>query len=213
MTTKTTSPLGRIVGGVLAFGVALAMILVVGLGGAMNPPLVLNEGLPALNSAGDSVFAELFVSDGTGVVVTPNDAGVFTAIAGAPLTLGQTDGSGCITASITTGLFTTSTTQACGTGKLLLTACVNRAAGSSNVAGTTTGAWVKNGTVLATTAASRLLKVETVDAGNAYAVMGCAETIVTAAKGDTFGFFATNAGGGITATFREGQFRVQKILN
>lgn len=167
---------------------------------------------PFLNSAGDHVYAELFVSDGTGVVTTPNDAGVFTAIAGAPLVVGQTDGSGCITGSLSTGLFTVA--KRCGVGHLNLRACINRFASSSNVAGTTTGAWVVNGTVLTTAVSPRLVKVETVDAGNVYGVAGCVDTIYdSTAVGDTIGFEWANAGGGITATTREASFVVTKVLN
>lgn len=177
-------------------------------------PIEMLRAIPTYNSGGDAVFAEMYVSDDTGVVVTPNDAGVFTAIAGAPLVLGASDGSGCITGSITTGLFTVA--KACGRGKVELTACLNRAAGSSNTGGTTTGAWVKNGTVIArtgATGASRLVKVEAVDAGNAYANVGCSVVTVSLTTSDTIGFFLTNAGGGVTATVREGAFRVEKIFN
>jgi hypothetical protein len=179
-----------------------------------STPLEVLHSIPMYNSAGDAVFAEMYISDDTGVVVTPPDAGVFTAISGAPLVAGASDGSGCLTGSITTGLFTVA--KPCGRGKVHVTACVARAAGSSNTGGTTTFAWVKNGTVVARTTAAgahRLVKVETVDAGNAYSNVGCAELTLSLTTLDTIGLFATNAGGGVTATVREAAFRAEKIYN
>lgn len=197
--------------GLFAAAATIAIINTPEAEAAPAAPLELLNTLPALNTGGDAVYAELAVSDDTGVVVTPNDAGVFTAIAGAPLFAGETDGSGCITASLTTGLFTIA--KRCGQGEVELTACIARGAGSSNTAGTTTGAWVKNGTAVARTVAHRLVKVEAVDAGNAYDNIGCSITTLDLVLGDTVGFYLTNAGGGVTATVREGAFRAQKILN
>lgn len=209
---KPTSLRSRIAGGVTAFVAICAVMGFMMFNSAQSVPLTPLVGmLPALNSAGDSVYNEMFISDSTGVVVTPNDAGVFTVVSGAPLTAGGTDGSDCITASITTGLFTIA--KNCGTGRVLLTACVNLAAGSSNAAQATTGAWAQNGTALATSAASRLIKTEVVDAGNAYAPMGCAVATATAALDDTFGFYVTNPGGGLTATIKQANVRIQKIRN
>lgn len=203
---------GRIAGAATAFAVVCAVMAFMMFNSAQSVPITpLLNSLPALNSAGDSVYNEMFISDASGVVTTPNDAGVFTVVAGAPLTAGGTDGSDCITASITTGLFTIAKT--CGSGRVLLTACVNLAAGSSNTGLATTGAWAQNGTALATSVASRLIKTEVVDAGNTYAPMGCAVATATAAKDDTFGFYVTNPGGGLTATIKQANVRIQKIRN
>lgn len=192
---------------------AVATVAVVSLTtGFSHPPAELLDELPMLNSAGDHVYATMFISDGTGVVTTPLDAGVFTAIAGAPLLTGETDGSGCITQSATTGLFTVA--LRCGVGEYQATACLGRFASSSNVAGTTTGAWVVNGTAIAATVAPRLVRTETVDAGNVEANPGCINAILDiTAVGDTIGFEYANAGGGITATTKAASFTLTKLEN
>lgn len=176
---------------------------------AGHPGVDVAQMLPALNSAGDHVYAEMYIRDGTGVVTTPNDAGVYTVIAGSPLTAGETDGSGCITASTTTGLFTVA--LRCGQGELELTACLTDVAGSSNTAGVSTGAWHKNGAIIS--ASPLLRKAEPVDAGNTRDNFGCATIIADGDKDDTFGFYVTNPGGGVTFTTRDAAFRVKKLLS
>lgn len=165
---------------------------------------------PLKNTAGDHVFSSLYVDDGTGVVTTPNDAGVFTAIAGSPMAAGESDGSGCLTASATTGLFTVA--KVCGRGTVELLACFADFSASSNVGGTTTIKWEANGAAI--TGAPVIRKTEPVDAGNARSSIGCAGPFLYDADlDDTLGVYLTNAGGGITGTTRSAAFRVIKVLN
>lgn len=212
MTTEKQTG-GKALSIAMAFG-ALSMLALM-MVSAMKPPAALEvvdaiSAANVYNTAGNAVFAEGYINDATGVVTTPNDAGVYTAIANTPLTAGNTDGSGCITFSATTGLFTVA--ASCGLGMVELSACISNGASSSNVAGTTNGAWHKSGTIMA--ASPRLMRTEPVDAGNGQADFGCT-TIVdnAAAVGTTYGFYVANAGGGITWTTRQAALRVKKVAN
>lgn len=212
----------------LGAGIALLVIAVVGVGAFLGASLAskhdtavaddadvmvqlkaaLDDIEPQIKSH-DHFYNSAYINDGTGVVTTPNDAGVFTAIAASPLTAGESDGSGAITFSATTGLFTIA--QA-GVGEVELMACITDFASSSNVGGTTEIKWEKNGAAI--TGAPVIRKTEPVDAGNGRSSIGCAGPfIVDASLADTFGVYIANAGGGITGTTRSAGFRIVKLLN
>jgi hypothetical protein len=194
-----------------AFVVAALMIFapLLGAGSTQSIALEAIREMPrALNTSGNHVFAELYINDGTGVVTTPTDGGVVAAVAGAPLTAGETDGSGCITASATTGLFTIA--DACGVGEVKLTACLSNVH-AGNTAKTHNVVFAKNGTALTT--APQLIKTEAVDAG-AQSDMGCITTVQDAVLADTFGvYFKTTGATAEAATTRQATVRIEKVLN
>lgn len=189
-------------------GIALEAAREVGAQAGAATALELLHGVPMLNTGGDHVYAELYVNDASGVTTTPTDGGVFAALAGSPLAAGETDGSGCITASATTGLFTIA--SRCGVGEVKITACVTDFVGG-NTAYVDIGAIAKNGTALTT--AHRLREVEPVDAG-ARGNLGCIETIQDAVLADTFGlYFAVDGATAEAVTTRGAAIRIEKILN
>lgn len=189
-------------------GVALEAAREVGAQAGAQTALEMLRDVPMLNTGGDHVYAEMYVNDGTGVVTTPTDGGLFAVVEDAPLTAGETDGSGCITASISTGLFTIA--ARCGVGEVKITACVTDFQGG-NAARTDVGAIAKNGTALTT--AARLREVEPVDAG-ARGNLGCIETVQDAVLGDTFGlYYAVEGATAEALTTRGAAIRIEKILN
>lgn len=164
--------------------------------------------LPALNSAGDHVYAEAYINNGTGVVTTPTDGGVIAVISGAPLTAGETDGSGCLTFSVTTGLFTVA--ARCGVGEYLVSACLGNLHGG-NVATTSTVVLAVNGTEI--TNGMELVKTEVVDAGT-QASVGCIQSVQDLALSDTVGVYIKNSGAtGVAQTTRQAAIRLEKKLN
>ncbi len=180
-------------------------------------PVPVDTLLPALaaaNTMGDQVYAEMQIHDGTGVVTTAADGGVLTAITTAPLVLGDTDGSGCITGAVATGLFTVN--KKCGVGMLELTACISKAAGSSNTGCSSIGNWVKNGADLTTglTTSPQIFQPQVADAGNTYGNFGCSTVLDSSTLGDTYGFYVSSSGCSTvvaTVTSKQASFRVQKI--
>lgn len=204
---KTTSTLAALAA---AFVVAGLMIFAPLLGAGSTATLALEttgDIASALNNAGSSVYAVAYINDGTGLTTTPADGGLATEVATAPLTAGETDGSGCITFSATTGRFTVTP---CGAGELELTACVTSIHGG-NVASTQIGAWAQNGSVI--TAQNRVTKTEPVDAG-AYGNMGCSIATVQAANGDYFSFTLQTSGATrVAMTTRQLGLRVKKVSN
>ena len=173
---------------------------------ASTPPLGILENIAGYNTGGDHVYNEMYINDGTGVVTTPTDGGVIAVVSGAPLTAGSTDGSGCITASITTGLFTVA--KACGAGRVLIEACLSNVH-AGNTAKTHNVVFAKNGTAL--TDAPQLIKIEPVDAG-AQGNMGCIQTVQSAVLGDTFGaYFKTTGATAEATTTRQAVIRILKI--
>lgn len=175
------------------------------------PNLDLAQALAATNTAGDSVFNTAYIDDATGVVTTPNDAGVFTAIVGSPFTCGEKSGeANGITCSAAGGSFTVA--GVAGRGELELSACINNFASSSNVAGVTTVTWYANAAAIA--AAPVLKRTEVADAGNTQLPIGCiAPVVYNAAVGDVLTVRIANAGAGITGTTRQAGFLVRKILS
>jgi hypothetical protein len=189
-------------------GIALEAAREVGAQAGAQTALEMLRDIPMLNSGGDHVYAEMYVNDVTGVVTTPTDGGIFTVVEDAPLTAGETDGSGCITAAISTGLFTIA--ARCGVGEVKITACVTDFQGG-NTAYVDVGAVAKNGTALTT--ANQLREVEAVDAG-ARGNIGCIETVQNAVLADTFGlYFKTDGATAEAVTTRGAAIRIEKILN
>lgn len=189
-------------------GVALEAAREVGAQAGAQTALELLRDVPMLNTGGDHVYAEMYVNDATGVITTPTDGGLFAVVEDAPLTAGETDGSGCITASISTGLFTIA--ARCGVGEVLITACVTDFQGG-NTAYTDIGAIAKNGTALTT--ANRFREVEAVDAG-ARGNLGCIQTVQNAVLADTFGlYYAVDGATAESVTTRGAAIRIEKILN
>lgn len=192
--------------------VAVLMIFapLLGAGATDSAALELAQMHPAspLNTARNHVFAELLIRDGTGVVTTPTDGGVLAAVAGSPMAAGETDGSGCITASATTGLFTIA--NACGVGEVRLTACLTNLHGG-NQAPTQNVSLARNGSAIS--GAPQLIKIEPVDAG-AQGNMGCASVITDAALADTFGaYLSTQGATARAATTRDAVIRLEKVLD
>lgn len=226
MTDQNKPPQNNRVLAASMVGGALAFIALIAFSAFKPPALEIANDLPlqaalrqaameiaqetaGLNSAGDSVYASAYINDATGVVTTPNDAGVYTAIAAAPLTAGETDGSGCITFTAASGAFTVA--KRCGVGELLLTACIADHASSSNTAGVTTGTWYDGSTAIA--AAPIVRDIQAVDAGGTRDVLGCSSVIYDAELSDVLTFRLTNAGGGVTSTTRGAHFQVTKLLS
>lgn len=195
-----------------ALVVAALMIFapLLGAGSTASVAVELAQAAPAaaLNTAGNHVFAELLIRDATGVVTTPTDGGVLAVISGSPMTAGETDGSGCITASATTGLFTIA--DGCGTGEVKLSVCLSNVHGG-NQAATQNVTLVRNGSALS--GAPQLIKTEPVDAG-AQGNMGCTSVVADAALADTFGaYFSTQGATARAATTRDAVIRIEKVLN
>lgn len=193
-----------------ALVVATVMVLapLLGAGSTASVAVEMSQVTPTVfNNAGNHVFAELLIRDDTGVVTTPTDGGVLTVVSGTPMTAGETDGSGCITASATTGLFTIA--AVCGVGEVKLSACFpNMHAG--NIGATQTVRLAKNGSALT---APRITKIEPVDAG-AQGNAGCTSVITDAALADTFGAYLVTTGATASAaTTRDAVIRIEKILN
>jgi hypothetical protein len=173
---------------------------------AATPPLGILDGIAGYNTGGDHVYNEMYINDGTGVVTTPTDGGLIAVIEDAPLTAGSTDGSGCITAAISTGLFTIA--KSCGAGRVLLEACLSNVH-AGNTAKTHNVVFAKNGTALTT--APQLIKIEPVDAG-AQGNMGCISTTQDAVLDDTFGvYFKTGGATAEAATTRQAVIRILKV--
>ena len=194
-----------------AFVVAALMIFapLLGAGATSSVALEVAQTAPAvLNNAGNHVFAELLIRDASGVTTTPTDGGVLAVISGAPLAAGETDGSGCITASATTGLFTVAAN--CGVGEVKLTACLQNVH-AGNTAYIHNVSLAKNGSAIA--GAPRLIKTDPVDAGE-QGNMGCASVITDAALADTFGaYFSTQGATAGAAVTRDAVVRIEKVLN
>ena len=228
MTEKTQTPKARLAAGfaLLAATVLAALVFMpllsagstagaaveiaqeVGAQAGANAALQMLRDIPMLNSAGDHVYAEAYINDGTGVVTTPADGGVIAVVKDTPLTAGETDGSGCLTFSATTGLFTVA--KRCGVGEYLVTACVGNLHGG-NVATTTTAVIAVGGTEI--TDGMELVKTEVVDAGT-QASLGCIQTVQDLVLADTVGLYLKNSGAtGIAQTTRQASIRLEKKLN
>lgn len=179
------------------------------------------SGVPALNSAGDHVYAQLFANAAdAGTVVTIVDGGggtqLYTPLAGTGMTAGETDGSGCITASATTGKFTIA--DRCGKSEVLFRACPVDIVG---VAGKTIrGSWHRTRSSVTTQLGPIGRKIENgpkADAGNVAAAyrgpMGCVETIQVVATSDTYEFRFLSDAVGDTVTVRGASLTAIKLLN
>lgn len=181
-------------------------------------PLSFADGVVNYNTAGDSVYASLVITDtgGSGVLLAATDGGVFTAlppssaVADGGVALGNSDGSGCITASATAGTFTTSSTNPCGAGDYLARACIG-SLNSGNTGLTARGAWSRTRAGTTTQLTPEVRKIETVDAGLT-GPLGCVETTLSASMGDVF-FFSIATGGATagTHTVKEASLVMQKI--
>lgn len=160
----------------------------------------------AYNSAGDSVFASVGISDGTGVVTTITAAGTYVTVGtAAPLVAGEADGSGCITYTLASNKFTVA--DVCGRGRLLLRACLNDVVGANNAV--VLGAWhrVRSGT---TTVASPIVR-NTYAASAVRGNLGCVEKIVDASLSDTYDFRYDSSTNADTVTTRQATFSVIKL--
>lgn len=171
---------------------------------------------PLYNSGGDHVFASLSVTDngGSGILQLPLDGGIFvpfpqsSAIADGGMAAGDTDGSGCITASATTGLFTVA--KVCGSGELELTACLN-SVNSGNTAGIMRGSWQRIRAGATTQLVPETRKTEVVDAA-ATGPAGCVVSFDSANNGDTYSFStASNGATAVTTTIKEASLTVVKL--
>lgn len=158
------------------------------------------------NSAGDSVFNSVGISDGTGTVTTIAAAGTYVTVGtAAPLVAGETDGSGCITYTLASNKFTIA--DSCGVGRILLRACLNDVVGANNAV--VLGAWhrVRSGS---TTVASPIVR-NTYAASAVRGNLGCVEKIVSASLGDTYDFRYDSNTNSDTVTTRAANFSVIKL--
>jgi hypothetical protein len=158
------------------------------------------------NSAGDSVFASVGISDGTGVVTTVAAAGTYVTVGtAAPLVAGESDGSGCITYTLASNKFTIA--AACGVGVILLRACLNDVVGANSAV--VLGAWhrVRAGV---TTVASPIVR-NTYAASAVRGNLGCVEKVVSASLSDTYDFRFDSNTNGDTVTTRAANFYVIKL--
>lgn len=171
---------------------------------------------PLYNTGGDHVYSSMQISEtgGSGVLVTPTDGGVFTAVppsaavADGGVAVGDEDGSGCITASASTGLFTVNKT--CGAGELRLSACIG-SMNSGNTGLTVRGAWTRTRAGVATQLAGEARKIELVDAGRTDD-MGCVNVLDVAQNGDTYAFtVATSGATAGTHTIKQMSLTVMKM--
>ena len=160
----------------------------------------------AYNSAGDSVFASVGISDGTGTVTTIAAAGTYVTVGtAAPLVAGEADGSGCITYTLASNKFTVAVI--CGPGRLLLRACLNDVVGPNSAV--VTGAWhrVRAGTTTVASPIVRNTYAGTAVRGN----LGCVEKIVDASLSDTYDFRYDSGTNADTVTTRAATFSVIKL--
>lgn len=172
---------------------------------AAAPYLHVGYAAPALNDAGDHVYASAYVADGTGVVTTIAAAGTYVTVGtAAPLAAGEADGSGCITYTLASNKFTVA--ARCGVGELRLRACLNDVAGVNSA--TWTGRWFK-----ATSTGIGPIMRETEGGTAARDSEGCVEWIVDAALSDTFDFRYDSGTNSDTVTTRHAFFLVEKMLN
>jgi len=193
----------------LAVPLAVVAVLAITMLAAFTPPLDgLVDSLPALNSGGDHVYASATVSDGTGVVTTVATAGTYvTAGTAAPLAAGEADGSGCITYTLASNMFTVA--LRCGVGELRLRACLNDSVGVNSK--TWTGAWHRARSSTVTVASPIMRRTEVASALRES--HGCVETIVDASLADTYDFRFDSQTNGDTVTTRNAFFVVEKVLN
>lgn len=205
----TPNVAARAAGLVMGLAVAAFAIIVVPTIAGYKPPVEVVDQMPSLNSAGDHVYASLYIDDGTGVVTTPTDAGVYAEIAATPLTAGETDGSGCITASATTGKFTIA--KRCGVGELRLVACIGDV-NAGNTAAVMTGAWSRTRDGSTTQISSKMRKAEVVDAGTRSSE-GCVYWIDDSALSDTYQFTYAVTVNGAAVTTRAAELMIEKLLN
>lgn len=158
------------------------------------------------NSAGDSVFNSVGISDSTGTVTTITAAGTYVTVGtAAPLVAGETDGSGCITYTLASNKFTIA--ELCGVGRVILRACLNDVVGANNAV--VLGAWhrVRSGS---TTVASPIVR-NTYAASAVRGNLGCVEKIVSASLGDTYDFRYDSNTNADTVTTRAANFSVIKL--
>lgn len=175
---------------------------------AFTPPIAELSALPALNSAGDHVYASATVSDSSGVTTTISSAGTYVTVGTAtPLAAGEADGSGCITYTLASNKFTVA--LRCGVGELRLRACLNDVIGANSAI--VLGAWhrVRGGV---TTLVGPIAR-ETEGATAARNTLGCVETIVDASLSDTYDFRYDSNTNSDTVVTRQAFFSVEKILN
>lgn len=171
-----------------------------------SPPLAVLEDVPALNDAGDSVYASAEVSDATGVVTTVAAAGTYVTVGTAtPLAAGQDDGSTCITYTLASNKFTVA--QRCGVGELELVACLNDVIGTN--AKTFTGAWhrVRSGVTTIVGPITRRTEPATAVRGD----QGCIRTVVDASLSDTYDFRYDSQTNADTVTTRAANFFIRKL--
>jgi hypothetical protein len=192
---------------IAAFAFLVATVAVSAM--AFTPPIsAVVDGLPALNSAGDHVYASAGVSDGTGTVTTVAAAGTYVTVGTvAPMAAGEADGSGCITYTLASNKFTIA--ARCGVGHVRLRACLNDVVGANSAV--VLGAWhrVRSGT---TTVASPIAR-NTYAASAVRGGLGCIERIVDANLSDTYDFRFDSGTNGDTVTTRAATFTVEKVLN
>lgn len=173
------------------------------------PGLGLAEQMPALNSAGDQVYASANVSDGTGVVTTVAAAGTYTTVGtAAPLAAGEADGSGCITYTLASNKFTVA--SRCGVGILRLEACLNDVQGTN--AKYFLGAWHRVRSAV-TTVASPIVRGGSEPTTAERSSRGCVVALVNAALSDTYDFRFDVETSGNTVTTRNANFVVTKVKN
>lgn len=187
-----------------AFALAFPILMLT----AATPPMAVVEDIPQLNSAGDAVYASLEVNDGTGVVTTVTTGGTLqTMTAGSPLTAGEDDGSGCITASATTGKFTIA--SRCGVGEIELVACFNDIIGID--AKTVQATWQRTRSGSTTSVGPTLRDIQASTAVRHQA--GCIRTIHDASLSDTYQVAVTSTSDSDTLTIRAASLSARKILS
>jgi hypothetical protein len=195
---------------IAAVMMTLTLLVAVSIGvAAFVPPVGLAPALPALNTAGDAVYASAQVSDGTGVVTTVTTAGTYVTVGTAsPLAAAESDGSGCITYTLASNQFTIA--SSCGVGEVLLRACLNDVVGTESAV--VLGAWHRVRSATTTVAGPIVRETETATTP-VRNQMGCVEVIVDAQLNDTYDFRYDSDGNGDTVTTRQAFFSARKLLN
>lgn len=154
------------------------------------------------------IFASAKIEDhaGSGVVTTVTTATTDVTVGTTtPLAADATDGSGCITYTLASNVFTI--VASCGAGKVELEACLLDVIGTD--AKYFEGNWFRTRAGVAAVIGGTMRRTEPSTAVRAPA--GCVKKVVTAAIGDTYDFRYDVQTNGNTVTTRDATFKVTKI--
>lgn len=157
------------------------------------------------NSAGNAVFNQLRVSDGTGFATTVAAAGTPVAVTHATLITAQAeDGSLCITDTPTGGSFTVA---ACGQGKVRLSVCLGDVIGVNSATWTAGIYRTRSASTSAVSALIREVEPGTADRESA----GCIEAVDSAQTGDVYTVRVDSGTNADTVTIRQMSFGIEKL--